>query len=645
MAGWRAGHREVDVGVAAGLSAGLSAIVLAGCLLAGCLTSEDPPRATAVAPKASPSSFTRVGAVESASGCGGNAGSGLPAMSALGSGSICEADGWCWYNSTPSGAWLRGIAAAGGADVWIGGASEMAFHYDGTGWSATPTGLELTEAIWAFAADDVWASGMAVGGGAAVAHGDGSSFGAPISLPIGEAMEMWGSAANDLYAVGWGGLMHFDGASWTAVPGVAGTAIAGTASDDIWVANYDGIKHFDGSAWLAVPEMQSRYVIDIAVTAPASVWAAVLENGGTTVYHFDGSTWTNRFRETGSGVSVHGIAARSDTDVWLFGSHYGPALEQIVYGYVAHFDGTSWTVGADAPAPLYEVASLPHGTFGVGMGGRVVQLSPTTATACADLTSGPVNLLWSAWASSPNDVWAVGSRGAAVHFDGQTVTAVPTGVTTELIDVWGTGPDDVWAVGRAGVALHYNGSAWQPVITGTTLDLFAVFAGARNDVWMGGPNGTLLHHNGIIPTPAIAPGLTATMTIYDIHGTGPSDVWITGGDDSLGGFVAHYDGLLWSAPQTLSSPSVPFLRVWAVAANDVWTASSEQWRRNYDYWHYDGTDWTEHYQEPSSQTWMFPVPPLSTGGNSHRGSFAFGPQDVWSVGDFGTIVRRTTASP
>ena len=227
-----------------------------------------------------------------------------------------------------------------------------------------------------------------------------------------------------------------------------------------------------------------------------------------------------------------------------------------------------------------------------------------------------------------------------MHFDGQTVTTVPTGVTTELIDVWGTAPDDVWAVGRAGVALHYDGQAWQPVITATATDFFAVFAAARNDVWMGGPNGTLLHHNGVIPTPAIAPGLTAAMTIYDIHGTSPSDVWIAG--DADGGFVAHHDGALWSTPQTLSSPGIPFLRVWAVSPTDVWTASGEQRRRNFDYWHFDGAGWTEHYQPASPETWMFPAPTVSTGGLSNRGSFVFGPSDVWSVGDYGTIVRKTT---
>ena len=283
--------------------------------LSGCFGSSDPPS-------------TAIGAIAAASSCDGSSGPGLPAFSgSFGPGSISETDGWSWYNATPTGAWLHAIAAAGDSDVWIGGASDTALHHDGTTWSATPTGLKLTEAMWASATNDVWASGIGLDGGGAVVHGDGHAFGAPVSLPIGEAMDLWGTSANDVYVVGNGGLMHFDGQSWTPVAGAQGSSIAGTAADDIWVGSYDGVRHFDGASWIAVPEMQNRYVVDIAVSGPGNVWAVVSENGGATVYHFDGAGWTSSFREEGSSV-IHGIAASSETDVWLVGSHYGPAAEQ-----------------------------------------------------------------------------------------------------------------------------------------------------------------------------------------------------------------------------------------------------------------------------------------------------------------------------
>jgi hypothetical protein len=186
--------------------------------------------------------------------------------------------------------------------------------------------------------------------------------------------------------------------------------------------------------------------------------------------------------------------------------------------------------------------------------------------------------------------------------------------------------------------VHYDGHTWTPVTTGTAFDLFAVYTAAANDVWMAGANGTLLRHNGIIAVPGIVPGLDATASIYDLHGTAAHDLWMAG--DHLGGFVAHFDGTLWSAPQSLST-SGAFLRVWAVASNDVWTATGPLWRGNVDYWHFDGAAWTEHFQLPSPETWMFPVPTVQTGDNSDLGSFAFSSADVWSVGEFGAVVRRT----
>ena len=506
------------------------------------------------------------------------------------------------------------------------------------------TGLSVTESVWAAAADDVWAGGTAAGGGAAIAHGDGSAFGTPIAFPaLGEVTDIWGTASTNVYAAGYGGVEHWDGTAWTDVPGVAGSAIAGSGADDVWVGNYDGVKHFDGVAWTSVPQLQGKFVLDLAVTGAQQVWVAALINGATEVHHYDGSTWTLSFT-TGIDfyVSVRGIGARSDNDVWLVGTHFGPQPDITPFGYVAHFDGQAWTVGADTPASIYTVGILPYGDFGVGMGGRVVQLSETTATACADLTSGSSARLFSVWASAPDDVWAVGAGGTAVHFDGTHTTVVPTGVSAELIDVWGTGPADVWAVGRGGTAIHFDGQVWRSVPTGTALDLFAVFTAAPNDVWMGGMNGTFLHYTGAVALPGIIPGLDAASSIYDIHGTAANDIWLTGAH--LGGFVAHFDGVLWSTPRSLTT-SAPFLRVWAVSPGDVWTATGTGWRGNIDYWHFDGAAWTEHFQKPSAETWMFPAPTAQSGDLTNLGSFAFGPADVWAAGEFGALVRRRSSGP
>jgi hypothetical protein len=52
-----------------------------------------------------------------------------------------------------------------------------------------------------------------------------------------------------------------------------------------------------------------------------------------------------------------------------------------------------------------------------------------------------------------------------------------------------------------------------------------------------------------------------------------------------------------------------------------------------DYWHFDGTAWTEQLMLPSDQTFMFPKP-------GEGASWVFGPHDQWFASSFGTLERR-----
>ncbi|MBK8046745.1 MAG: hypothetical protein IPK16_06255 [Anaerolineales bacterium] len=64
----------------------------------------------------------------------------------------------------------------------------------------------------------------------------------------------WGTAANNVYAVGdTGTLLHFDGSNWSTIPlGYTNNlyAIWGTGANDIFVTGGSGIIfHYDGSTW------------------------------------------------------------------------------------------------------------------------------------------------------------------------------------------------------------------------------------------------------------------------------------------------------------------------------------------------------------------------------------------------------------
>ena len=116
-------------------------------------------------------------------------------------------------------------------------------------------------------------------------------------------------------------------------------------------------------------------------------------------------------------------------------------------GFVAHWDGTAWTVSQSA-----------------------------TMRTIADI-----------WFTSPNDVRAVDASGNILHWDGAAWSASNTQTTQDLHGVWGSAVDDVWAVGAGDTILHSDGTAWRSVTSGTTMATFnAVWGSGPNDVWAGG---------------------------------------------------------------------------------------------------------------------------------------------------------------
>ena len=74
------------------------------------------------------------------------------------------------------------------------------------------------------------------------------------------------------------------------------------------------------------------------------------------------------------------------------------------------------------------------------------------------------------WGISASDVWAVGSNGTILHYNGTTswsnIPSSFTGATQQLSGLWGNSASDVWAVGASGTIFHYNGTGWSSVATG-----------------------------------------------------------------------------------------------------------------------------------------------------------------------------------
>jgi hypothetical protein len=118
------------------------------------------------------------------------------------------------------------------------------------------------------------------------------------------------------------------------------------------------------------------------------------------------------------------------------------------------------------------------------------------------------------WASSPNDVYAIGHcsspEGQLYHYDGNSWTHLNlfqyTGVPYSIYGIFGFSLDDVYIVGKwndplppnndNSFIIHFNGSTWDKIDIPHRARLNGIWGSAPNDLWVGGNDGTMIHYDG-----------------------------------------------------------------------------------------------------------------------------------------------------
>jgi hypothetical protein len=253
--------------------------------------------------------------------------------------------------------------------------------------------------IWGSGRGDLWI----VGAGGTVIRGDGGTWTALDSGSSNDLNDVWGTSSADVWAVGSSGtILHWDGAQWAALDsGVSDrlVSVMGLGPADIWATattfQRGRILHWDGASWATELELEVP-VGRVFVLDSAHVWVATL---GALLMR-DGGGWSQVVGAFPS-TNVPSLAASSPSDVWISG------------GSTAHFDGGEWTV-----------------------------VSPGVRAAATAIVS-----------LAPDDVWAVGARGACAHWDGVSWIPQPRLTTANLYDLW-VDEDAIWAVGDGSQTLR-----------------------------------------------------------------------------------------------------------------------------------------------------------------------------------------------
>jgi hypothetical protein len=249
---------------------------------------------------------------------------------------------------------LRDVWAASPNDVWAVGPGS--WHRDASGWTKVTTPLFITDfnpltALWRLAPNDVIASTAGE-----LVRWDGSAWSElPPALPATTAIDVVGIYAasdNDIWAVGSfqasgqvTALKHWDGTGWTFYgrqrdgwgPGTttAGflalrpyTGIWGTSANDIWAVGSSGPAraiHYDGTRWsdVALPGLPAdASLVDVWSACPSDVWisgwslaAFEATHSNSYVFHFDGQTWSPEPGPADEPLALTGSASA----VWIVG--------------------------------------------------------------------------------------------------------------------------------------------------------------------------------------------------------------------------------------------------------------------------------------------------------------------------------------
>jgi hypothetical protein len=532
----------------------------------------------------------------------------------------CSAGGFCHANPLPAGHDVRAMWGSADDDVWAVGPAGLLLHFDGAAWDLVDLGTSealvdvhgtgrsdvtvlaeggdlhrfdgtrwtrlqdlsaVTDRLRDFA--EATGSRWATCGSADLLRWDGSRWLRDATSPTGSFQAVWGSAADDVWALG-SGAWHRDASGWHAVtvPAFTGDtlySVAGAARDDVFATGNAALYHLDGASWSLASAVTAAALQPVG---GGRTWAIRRQQAGTLAAWpalWDGAAWTNEGPASARPLEAIWAGAR---DGWALGWP----------GMVQRWDGAAWTdlsggflgagetaeaVGVVSPTDVWVAAANMSARHWDGAAWRTVALPETSGLfsvfalardrvyfptyygvyawdgARVGIVGGDANVVaLDVWADGASNVWAAGSAGRVWRYDGArwtsfTVSPLPSG--TGFRGIAGTSASDVWAAGSwldlfarpdgTGTLAHWDGSAWavHPV-SGTVPLLLGVWGSAPADYWAVGDAGTILHWDGL-EWRRVESGTTARLR--RVWGTSATDVWAVG---DLG-TVLHYDGASW----------------------------------------------------------------------------------------------------
>jgi hypothetical protein len=402
------------------------------------------------------------------------------------------------------------------------------------------------------------------------------------------------SSASDIWVTSGPDASHFDGASWESVsPPILEPwrSLWVIAPGDAWIIS-DGatVMHWNGTSWIENTTAPAG-AIEVWAAASDDVWVMADANNESSVYRWNGSTWTE---VAGLGISkpvaIHGSDANN---VWALGGD----------GEVARWNGTLWLHGIIDPRSVAMHDIVVHSSDDVWVGGY---LNDDSETLIAHFTGVQWNVTTRAGdgisqfqSAGPDSIWAIGKT--TLYFDGVSwldigetapcVLGFAAGAAVQIRDgdvtrlhgqfyatadpgrelpslespwrMWSEATGELFvSLISAGFVAQYDGSHWTRVQASTGL-VRAFWGFGANDVWAIGSSGKPAHWDGSDWQDSV---VANTKLMFTMYASGPNDLWAGGAD----GTVLRYDGATWTASAIPSTVGDRIVQLSGTGPNDVW---------------------------------------------------------------------------
>jgi photosystem II stability/assembly factor-like uncharacterized protein len=267
--------------------------------------------------------------------------------------------------------------------------------------------------------------------------------------------------------------------------------------------------------------------------------------------------------------------------------------------------------------------------------------------------------LFSVFALSENDAWAVGECTTIIRWDGNewAPTMNPTGCNARAI--YSVSEDNVWAVGDEGMIIHWQGDSWNEDTTVVNATLYSLHFLSAVEGWAAGSLGVILHYYNDKWSIVYQDSM---LVLEAIDFVSPEEGWAVGkrlpdGGDSRG-IIIHYLNGNWTSEICYS----PLYSVEFVSTNDGWAGYAE--KGYHCILHYGGNEWKGHeggdvfactrsisfvnsttgwaidggIREYKNGTWSRTSITVPLGCIFSCVS-ALNPEDVWAVGECGYILH------